>query len=624
MRLLPALFLLLLSPAAPAGEEGAGTALALLDYIAADYPEAIAGGEVVNADEYAEMQEFGARVAGLLEALPERDGRATALARGAELTAAIDARAAPARIVSVVSDLRAAILSTYRPAVAPREIAPRERVAGLYAAHCAACHGATGAGDGPAAAALTPPATDFTDPARAGRRSVYGYFSTLTAGVEGTAMASYARLDDAERWGLAFYVASFSDDAALRERGAVLLASGTNPGPTDLQALVTSTGAGLASEDARAAYAWLKAHPEALLPAAESPLEKSARLVSASLDAYRGGRAAEAARLALSAYLDGFEMAEAPLSAVDAELVHATERAMMNYRALIEARADGDAVAGQAAVVQDHLALARDRLADDHGSWLATLIGSFLILFREGLEAMLVVAGLLTILVRTARRQALKYVHGGWIAALVAGVATWLAARSILEISGAGRELTEGVAALAAASILLYVGIWLHGKSHAQRWNAWLAGMVNRAIEGRTLLALSAVSFLAVYREAFETILFYEALWPRGGRGSAVPLLAGMGTAAAALLLIGWLMFRASARLPLQRLFAASSILLAALAVIFAGSGIAALQEAGVLPLSQLELPAVPALGIYPTLQGIGAQLLVLTVVLVGFRWSTR
>jgi len=362
VRLLPALFLLL-APAAPAGEEGAGAALALLDYIAADYPEAVEDGRVLDPEEYAEMQEFAARVAGLLDALPGREGRDGVLALGASLDAAIDSREPPRRVAALASDLRSALLAVYRPVVTPAEIDSRERATGLYSEQCASCHGASGSGDGPAAAALAPPPTAFTDTARASERSVYGYFSTITAGVDGTAMTSYARLDAAERWALAFYVASLADGEDLRERGAALRAAGADAGPADLQFLVTATAAGLPDADARAAYAWLKAHPAALLAAPESALQKASQLIAESLDAYRAGDAAGASRLALSAYLDGFEHAEEPLSAVDEGLTRDIERAMKAYRGLLEQRGAERAVAVQAGIIRERLAQAGERLS---------------------------------------------------------------------------------------------------------------------------------------------------------------------------------------------------------------------------------------------------------------------
>ena len=121
-------------------------------------------------------------------------------------------------------------------------------------------------------------------------------------------------------------------------------------------------------------------------------------------------------------------------------------------------------------------------------------------------------------------------------------------------MSGATREVTEGLSALVAAAILLYVGFWMHGKSQARQWQAYLDRRLAGALAGRTLWALAFVSFLAVYREAFETVLFYEALAVQAGPGGGVPLLAGLAAAAGALLVLGWLIVRGSVRAALRPL----------------------------------------------------------------------
>lgn len=143
----------------------------------------------------------------------------------------------------------------------------------------------------------------------------------------------------------------------------------------------------------------------------------------------------------------------------------------------------------------------------------ATLFSaSLVILLREGLEALLVVIALVTVLVRTGRRDGLRYVHLGWVTALVGGVATWAAAQSLVSISGASREVMEGVAALLAAVVLLYVGIWMHSKTHAAQWQAYIQQHINSHLTAGTLWGLGLLAFIAVYREVFETVLFYQAL----------------------------------------------------------------------------------------------------------------
>jgi len=138
----------------------------------------------------------------------------------------------------------------------------------------------------------------------------------------------------------------------------------------------------------------------------------------------------------------------------------------------------------------------------------------------------------------------MPWVHFGWVTALVAGAATWFVATYIVSISGASREMTEAVSALCAAVMLLYIGVWLHSKANARAWQRFLHEQVGGALGRKTLWALASVSFLAVYRELFEIVLFYQALWAQAGDVGGAPLVAGVGTAAAMLALIGWGVFR--------------------------------------------------------------------------------
>jgi high-affinity iron transporter len=140
----------------------------------------------------------------------------------------------------------------------------------------------------------------------------------------------------------------------------------------------------------------------------------------------------------------------------------------------------------------------------------------------------------------------------------------------------------------------------------------------------KTLWAMAAVSFLAVYRELFEIVLFYQALWVQAGTEGRGPLFGGIAAAAAVLLVFGWLIFRYSMRLPIGPFFTVTSVMIAVLAVAFAGQGVAALQEAGRLPANSVDFVTIPALGIFPTLQSLAAQLLVLLVVIGGFYLAGR
>jgi high-affinity iron transporter len=521
--------------------------------------------------------------------------------------------------------LRTAIVAAYRLRLAPRGAPDLARGRALYAQECAGCHGSDGRGDGPAAKGLEPAPANFHDLPRMAQRSAYALYSTITLGVAGTSMASFPTLSEADRWALAFAVATMGVSAPLIDEGGRLWRAGRAHGALpDLDAVATLSEQEIGARfgpEAVAVHAFLRAHPESVRP---SPLAYARQQVGAAAERYAHGDASGARHAALAAYLDGFELVEASLRNVDGGLMRRTEHAMLELRAAIERGEPPAALAQRADQVDRLLAEAADRLGTTGLSAPAAFAASLAILLREGREAILVLAAIIAFVVRTGRRDALPLVHAGWLAALMLGALTWVIARYLVDISGAGRELTEGVTALLAAAMLLYVGYWLHGKSYAQAWSRFIREQVGEALARRTLWAMAAVSFLAVYREMFEVVLFYEALWIQAGSAGGSAVLGGAAVAAVLLAAIGIAVFKYSVRLPIGPFFGTVSALLAMLAVIFTGHGIAALQEAGVLAATGLGFDAVPLLGIFPSVEALGAQLLALAAVALGFVAARR
>jgi high-affinity iron transporter len=616
------LLALLIAPPLGAAAQDAQTLLHLLDYVGVDYPEAVEDGKVKNTDEYQEMQEFTAQVTARLKELPD----SAALVREAQALAQLVAdKAAPAPVAAASGRLRWAIVAAYKLRLAPRSAPPLERATALYAKNCAACHGAEGRGDGPAAKGLEPAPSDFHDLPRMAQRSAYGLYNTITLGVAGTSMVPFKHLPEDERWALAFHVANLGAPAARATEGERRWKAGEArsvfPDLANVATLSTEEMTARHGEAAARVQDYLRADPGVLRPA---PLAFSRQKLAESLDAFRRGDRAAAREAAIKGYLEGFELVEAPLANVDPGLMREIEREMLELRAAIERNEPAAEYAKRVGRVDALLEAAEGKLGAGQLSQAAAFTASLVILLREGLEAILVLAAIIAFVLKTGRRDALRWVHAGWIAALALGFLTWIVATTAIEISGANRELTEGVTALVAAAMLLYVGWWLHGKSYAEAWNRFLKEHVGRALERRTLWAMAGVSFLAVYREMFEIVLFYQALWVQAGASGHNAVLGGIAAAAAALAVIGFAILRYSVRLPIGPFFGATSALLALLAVVFSGHGIAALQEAGVFGVTSLEFDPVPLLGIYPSGEALGAQGVALALVVAGYFFARR
>lgn len=612
---------------APSPSERAPVVLHMLDYVSVDYPGAVQDGKVVDKGEYEEQVEFVTQARALIGQFDARPERKAILADAQKLVALVNAKASAADVSALATKVRWAIIRAYDVEVAPKRPPDLARAGAIYQAQCAPCHGADGRGDGAAGKGLDPPPANFHDSERMAQRSAYGLYSSITLGVDGTSMVGFRALSDDERWALAFHVANLGA-ADVESRGAALWKSpeGKRAFP-DLGSVSTRSAREVEAAygaDARTLLAYLRRHPELVAGDSGSAIGKSARLLRESVEAYRQGKPREAQELAASSYLDAFEPAEAALDAMDRGLRMSVEAEMTRYRALLRAGAPKPEVEAQAAKIAGLLERAEQTLAADGLPASATFLSAFVILAREGLEAILVVAALYALLARAGRRDALAYLHGGWILALLLGGLTWLVASYVVSVSGATREVTEGVSALVAAAILLYVGFWMHGKSQARQWQAYLNQRLAGALAGRTLWALAFVSFLAVYREVFETVLFYEALAAQAGPAGRMPLWAGFGTAALVLLVLGTLIVRGSVRLPFGLFFGASGILLGLLSVVLAGKGIAALQEAGWIPVHQVAFPSAPLIGLYPNLQSLLLQAALLLVIVAGFAYVRR
>lgn len=601
------------------GGEDARMMVHLLDYIAVDYGMAVQNGKVISQAEYQEMQEFANTVNSLGEKAPASLQSDIIL-----LTRMIAEKASQEKINSVASNLKQEVISLYNLEIAPKRWPDLKSGKALFSLHCTSCHGENGNGDGPLAAGLDPSPTNFHSPDKANGLSPFQAYNTIRLGVQGTGMRAFNELNDDEVWDLAFYALSLSQ----QEIETTTDATNSVNKEIDLQLLASSSNEELTAElelseaDAAQIIAALRKFPKEVAEKSQGDyLQKAKRLIDKAVIAYEAGEKDEARNLALTAYLEGVEPLEAQLRANDASFAIQIEGQLAKLRSAIE---KGESVAVVTQVGNESIEMIGDAqllLSEkEFSAWLAFLL-SFSIILREGLEAFLVIVTILGIIRSLNLPKAAMWVHSGWIAAIVVGLLLWMAADRFFTFSGAQREVMEGAVALFAVGVLLYVGFWMHSKSEAGKWQAYVKSKINVLARKENMLGLAFLSFLVVFREAFESVLFLSALNMEVGETHQVSFVGGIVSAFALLLVISVLLLRYSKKIPITQLFKYSALIISFLAVVLIGKGVHSIQEAGIISISIFPIDVRWSLiGLYPTWETILAQVAVIGLIV--FLWN--
>jgi high-affinity iron transporter len=246
-----------------------------------------------------------------------------------------------------------------------------------------------------------------------------------------------------------------------------------------------------------------------------------------------------------------------------------------------------------------------------YGMWDAAII-----LFREGFEALLVVAALVAFLQRSGNADKRRWIWAGGAAGIAASLVVALVAHLLLDRAAANvsREVMEGVIGLFAAAMLLYMGYWLHSKASLAGWQAYIRAQSTAALQRNSLLGLALIAFLAVFREGAETVLFYVGIAPSI---STADLVAGLAVATGGLVVLAVVMLVAGVRLPVRPFFLVATVLIYYLCIKFVGMGVHSLQVAGVAPATPAPwVPSSELFGVFPTWETTVAQLAVLLLVL--------
>lgn len=270
---------------------------------------------------------------------------------------------------------------------------------------------------------------------------------------------------------------------------------------------------------------------------------------------------------------------------------------------------------------QDQLESLISELEQIDTSGAYTFFDAMLILLREGVEALLIVMALVTTLKASKMKKGLKWVYTGAGLGVLASAVIAILLQTLFPAvaSGSNREIIEGAVGIFAVVMMILVGIWLHSKSSVKKWNDFMESQMQAVTASGSFISMFALSFLAVFREGAETILFYAGILPRI---TALDFFLGLGLAILVLVLLAILMTKASSFIRPHRIFFGLTWLIYALAFKMLGVSIHALQLTAIFPSHLLaHLPTIDWLGIYPSLEVLLSQAIFLVVVLyVTFR----
>jgi high-affinity iron transporter len=496
------------------------------------------------------------------------------------------------------------------------------RGAVVYQQNCASCHGTMGTGDGPLAKGLEPPPANLTDRSVLLDQSPLDYYRRITIGVVGTAMPAFeTRLAPEDRWAAAVYATLLRLPPHAGNVPAALQSFPTTGRMSDTQ-LLAALGERDTSAGALARVAAVRAfQPDATADVnAQVFSQVRVQLDSTYALARRGDTSASTH--AFDAYMT-FEQVERGVRARNPGLAAELESAF----AALRTRAAGGATATELAAIRRQLDAGLENAERTLGDALSPtnlFLQSFVILLREGLEAILIVGALMTFLAKMGAGHRKRDIHIGVGAAVGVSVLTALALETVFQITPAKREALEGATMVVATVVLFYVSYWLLSKMEVAKWNHFVKSKVEDALTSGSGLALATAAFLAVYREGFETVLFYKALFLTGGQGGGtMPILGGILVGSVVMVGVYVAINRFGLRLPLKPFFGVTSAFLYYMAFVFAGKGVAELQEGGFIPTTILAgAPRLPALGIYPTVESLLVQAVLIVLLLVALVWT--
>lgn len=601
------------SVANDAAAERSGYVVHLLNYLGGDYPVAVSNGEIISEMEYTEMLNFSESIVKAVAELPlaqeSKDSLAIYTSRIQQL---VHEKAEETEVKSACDYAKKYLLKTSGLKTAPSVYPLLSRGKILYEAHCASCHGDKGFGDGIEGKGLDPEPRNFHEEPRMSELSAFGLFNTVRYGIEGTGMVAMPQLTDEEVWDVSFYVLS------LR------YASPNSKSPQNEPKITLAEIATLSDEELREitdseSVSRLRGY-EPLQP--QKPMAKAIDYLEKAQEACLSGDLTSVQKLVTQAYLQGVEPNEFELRKNNSDLVLSIEKKVAAIHSAVN-RGKQKEVLDNLKELNMLLETAESELnSQEYGAWFsAFMTGS--ILLREGLEALLVIIIFMNVLNAGNMTELKKFVHAGWISSLLVGGLLWLLIGKILAESRMDIELMEGVLTLSAVAMLLFIGFWMHKRSSMEQWVEYIKTQIHSQSGKASVWGIFVLSFIVVFREIFESILFISTIDLQSHGEHRTYILGGGVVAFVIIIALYQMITRLSRKVPFGKIISFSVITLGVLAVMLTGKAIHSFQEAAFINQTFIgNLPMIDLIGFYPTWETVSAQIIIMLLTVALYKKS--
>ncbi|MBW7858366.1 MAG: FTR1 family protein [Leptonema sp. (in: Bacteria)] len=614
----------------PTDKQIAETVIHLLSYIAMDYSNSVQNGKIIDEGEYQEQVEFSQQAITLTNEsqFASNQNKQDIIQNLTLLSLLINQKKTESEITDLAHRINDTIILIAKIETAPKTWPSLSNGESLYQKNCVSCHGQKGFGDGVAGKTLEPPPSNFHDTDLINNFSAYQAYNSIRLGVSGTGMQAYSsQFTENEIWDLAFYVKSIpyqNQKANLTKEEFqnlftdIDLKSVATLSEIKLKQKITSTPL-LAASNRDDQIIELRNYQAADNEKSNSlPIAKKG--LALALEHYQLGQKKLARTNAIAAYLEGIEPVEARLRTIDNSFVAKIEAQMFQVRQTIEKDKDSKILEQEIQKAFELISEADHLLQEQHLSYWLTFTLAFSIMLREGMEAFLILFILIAIIRASNVKRALPWLHGGWVMALLCGVAGWFLADYIIRFGAKNREVMEGLISLFAVAVLVYVGYWMHSHSEAKKWQEFIKERIEKHLMAEKMFGLASFSFIVVFREVFEVILFLQAIHLEATDTSKSAIGIGVLVAFCLILVIAYFLLKTSKKVPIRQLFQYSTWFIVLLAIILMGKGIHSLQESGWASAHNFFMNLrFEWLGVYPTYEAILAQLGLIGVIVVAF-----